>query len=46
MVEIVNQDTSGATLLDRKLLTGYSPMAGNNLGKLAADALLKAVAAQ
>lgn len=45
-VEIVNRDISGATLQDRKLLTGDSPLAGNNLGKLAADALLKAVAAQ
>ena len=44
-VEIVNQDISGATLQDRKLLTGDSPLAGNNLGKLAAGALLKAVAA-
>ncbi|EJL06420.1 glyoxalase III HchA [Pseudomonas chlororaphis] len=45
-VEIVNQDISGATLMDRKLLTGDSPLAGNNLGKLAADALLKEVAAE
>ncbi|AKA24885.1 glyoxalase III HchA [Pseudomonas chlororaphis] len=44
-VEIVNQDISGATLQDRKLLTGDSPLAGNNLGKLAAHALLKEVAA-
>ena len=43
-VEIVNQDISGATLQDRKLLTGDSPLAGNNLGKLAAQALLKEVA--
>ncbi|AIR90333.1 glyoxalase III HchA [Pseudomonas cremoricolorata] len=41
-VEIVNQDISGATLQDRKLLTGDSPLAGNNLGKLAAKALLEA----
>lgn len=45
-VEIVNQDISGATLKDRKLLTGDSPLAGNNLGKLAADTLLKAVAGE
>ena len=30
---------------DRKLLTGDSPLAGNALGKLAATALLQAVAA-
>ncbi|NMY97573.1 MULTISPECIES: glyoxalase III HchA [Pseudomonas] len=42
-VEIVNQDIDGATLQDRKLLTGDSPLAGNNLGKLAASVLLKAV---
>ncbi|WP_028693910.1 glyoxalase III HchA [Pseudomonas cremoricolorata] len=41
-VEIVNQDISGATVQDRKLLTGDSPLAGNNLGKLAAKALLEA----
>lgn len=40
-VEIVNEGISGATFKDRKLLTGDSPLAGNNLGKLAADALLK-----
>jgi molecular chaperone Hsp31 and glyoxalase 3 len=43
-VEIVNKDISGATYQDRKMLTGDSPLAGNALGKLAADALLKAVA--
>lgn len=42
-VEIVNQGIDGATLQDRKLLTGDSPLAGNNLGKLAASVLLKAV---
>ncbi|AIG01644.1 glyoxalase III HchA [Pseudomonas fluorescens] len=40
-VEIINEGISGATFRDRKLLTGDSPLAGNNLGKLAADALLK-----
>jgi molecular chaperone Hsp31 and glyoxalase 3 len=45
-VEIINQDISGATLQDRKLLTGDSPLAGNNLGKLAAEALLKEVASE
>lgn len=42
--EIVNDDVSGATHQDRKMLTGDSPFAGNALGKLAADALLKEVA--
>lgn len=44
-VEIINEGISGATFKDRKLLTGDSPLAGNNLGKLAADALLKEVEA-
>lgn len=39
-VEIINQDISGATHQDRKLLTGDSPLASNNLGQLAAKALL------
>lgn len=42
--EILNKDISGAVHQDRKMLTGDSPLAGNALGKLAADALLKAVA--
>ncbi len=41
--EILNDDISGAVHQDRKLLTGDSPLAGNALGKLAADALLKEV---
>ncbi|WP_089173682.1 glyoxalase III HchA [Bosea sp. AS-1] len=41
--EILNKDISGAVHRDRKLLTGDSPLAGNALGKLAADALLKEV---
>ncbi|WP_370599328.1 glyoxalase III HchA [Pseudomonas nitroreducens] len=44
-LEIINKDISGATHQDRKLLTGDSPLAGNALGKLAAAALLKEVAA-
>ncbi len=44
-IEILNQDISGAVHQDRKLLTGDSPLAGNALGKLAATALLQAVAA-
>lgn len=41
--DIVNTDISGATHQDRKMLTGDSPLAGNNLGKLAAKALLAEV---
>lgn len=40
-MEILNDDISGAVHQDRKLLTGDSPLAGNALGKLAAQALLK-----
>ena len=39
--EILNEGISGAVHRDRKLLTGDSPLAGNALGKLAADAILK-----
>lgn len=42
-VEIVNTKIDGSTFRDRKLLTGDSPFAGNNLGKLAARALLDEV---
>ncbi|RJS91492.1 glyoxalase III HchA [Salinisphaera sp. Q1T1-3] len=42
--ELVNDDISGATHRDRNLLTGDSPLAGNALGRLAADTLLEAVA--
>lgn len=38
--EIVNQDITGRVQKDRKLLTGDSPLAGNNLGKLVAAELL------
>lgn len=41
--EIVNDNISGETCQDRKMLTGDSPLAGNSLGKLAARALLEAV---
>ena len=44
--EIVNEDISGAIYQDRKLLTGDSPLAGNALGKLAAEALLNEVATE
>ena len=41
--EIINNDISGAVHQDRKMLTGDSPLAGNALGKLAANALLQEV---
>lgn len=44
--EIINQDISGAVHQDRKLLTGDSPLAGNALGKLAAEALLQATSGE
>ncbi|MFD2599436.1 glyoxalase III HchA [Sphingobacterium corticis] len=40
-VEILNGDISGACHTDRKLVTGDSPMAANNFGKMSAEALLK-----
>jgi molecular chaperone Hsp31 and glyoxalase 3 len=43
--KILNDDISGAVHKDRKLLTGDSPLAANNLGKLAAETLLKEVTA-
>lgn len=43
--EIINDGISGAVHLDRKLITGDSPLAGNALGKLAAATLLKEVSA-
>ncbi|TGQ72575.1 protein deglycase HchA [Mesorhizobium sp. M00.F.Ca.ET.186.01.1.1] len=43
--DILNDGISGAVHQDRKLLTGDSPLAGNALGKLAAEALLKEAAA-
>ncbi len=42
-VEILNEGITGQTHKDRKLLTGDSPLASNNLGKLAAEALLAEV---
>ncbi|QRI61502.1 protein deglycase HchA (plasmid) [Shinella sp. PSBB067] len=41
--EIVNDGITGAVHRDRTLITGDSPLAGNNLGKLAAETLLKEV---
>ncbi|MFV0446114.1 MAG: glyoxalase III HchA [Planctomycetaceae bacterium] len=42
-VNIVNDGITGQVHRDRKLLTGDSPLASNNLGKLAASTLLEAV---
>lgn len=42
-IRILNEDISGATHRDRKMLTGDSPLAANGLGRLAADALLEEV---
>lgn len=38
---IVNTESDDTVCLDRKLITGASPLASNNLGKLAAETLLK-----
>lgn len=40
-IEIINDDMTGATMRDRNLLTGDSPLAANQLGKDAVSALLK-----
>lgn len=42
-LNVVNKEMSGQTHQDRKLLTGDSPLASNELGLLAADALVEAV---
>lgn len=39
--EILNTDISGMVHQDRKLLSGDSPLSGNNLGMLAAQVMLK-----
>lgn len=39
-VKVLNNDITGRVHKDRKLLTGDSPLASNNLGKLATDTLL------
>jgi len=39
---ILNDDMTGRTHQDRKLITGDSPLAANELGRIAADALLEA----
>jgi len=40
---IINKKADDTCHKDRNLITGASPMASNNLGRLAADTLLKAV---
>ena len=40
---IVNKKSDKSTCIDRKLITGASPLAANELGKLAANTLLKAL---
>ncbi|MBK8183722.1 MAG: protein deglycase HchA [Candidatus Competibacteraceae bacterium] len=42
-IEILNTDITGQTHQDRKLITGDSPFASNNVGKAAAKALLDEV---
>lgn len=42
-VEILNKGITGQCHQDRKLITGDSPLASNNIGKLAAKALLDEV---
>ena len=43
-VKVLNEGITGQVHKDRKLLTGDSPLASNNLGILAAEELLKTVA--
>ena len=40
-VTIVNKKADNTVCLDRKLITGASPLASNELGKLAANTMLK-----
>lgn len=42
-IEILNTEMTGQTHIDRKLLTGDSPLASNELGLLAAEALVNSV---
>jgi len=41
-VTLMNSKSDNTVCIDRKLITGASPLASNNLGKLAASTLLKA----
>jgi molecular chaperone Hsp31 and glyoxalase 3 len=43
-IEIVNPKMTGETHHDHYVLTGDSPLASNNLGKMSAEALLEDVA--
>ncbi|WP_225812860.1 hypothetical protein [Streptomyces spinosus] len=43
-LNVINDDMTGRTHRDRKLLTGDSPLASHQLGLLAAEALVEAVA--
>jgi len=38
---VVNTESDDTVVVDRRLITGASPLASNNLGKLAAETLLK-----
>ncbi|MEM8856911.1 MAG: glyoxalase III HchA [Chloroflexota bacterium] len=40
---VINTKSDDTTLVDRRLITGASPLAANELGKLAANTLLKAL---
>lgn len=40
-VTIINEEADNTVYMDRKLITGASPLAANNFGKLAATELLK-----
>ena len=42
-VTIINQEADNTCHIDRKLITGASPLAANNFGKLSATELLKEV---
>ena len=44
-VTIINKKSDKTVCLDRRLITGASPLASNNLGKLAANTLLKELSA-
>ena len=45
-VQVVNSKADKSVCLDRKLITGASPLAANELGKLAATTMLEALNAQ
>ena len=40
-ITFLNNDVTGACHVDRKLITGDSPMSANRFGRLCAEALLK-----